>query len=95
MNDDAEIRESYYAALDDAIEPRKARGRDAALVGLRELAMTVDGLQPSLLSMMTEAGMLVAKRHGQKPRRLLKFASGWQPARRSAILESALLPEGM
>ncbi len=38
MNDDAEIRESYYAALDEALEPRKARGRDAALVGLRELA---------------------------------------------------------
>ncbi|HWZ93439.1 MAG TPA: hypothetical protein VNW92_31485, partial [Polyangiaceae bacterium] len=27
-----------YAALDEALEPRKARGRDAALVGLRELA---------------------------------------------------------
>jgi hypothetical protein len=38
MNDDAEIRDSYYAALDEALEPRKARGRDAALVGLRELA---------------------------------------------------------
>jgi len=38
MSDDAEIRESYYAALDEALEPRKARGRDAALVGLRELA---------------------------------------------------------
>jgi len=38
MNDDAELRESYYAALDEALEPRKARGRDAALVGLRELS---------------------------------------------------------
>jgi len=38
MNDDAELRETYYAALDEALEPRKARGRDAALVGLRELA---------------------------------------------------------
>ncbi|MEI9951802.1 MAG: hypothetical protein WDO74_23180 [Pseudomonadota bacterium] len=38
MNDDAEVREAYYAALDEALEPRKARGRDAALVGLRELA---------------------------------------------------------
>jgi len=37
MNDDPEIRESYYAALDEALEPRKARGRDAALVGLLEL----------------------------------------------------------
>ena len=38
MNDDAEVRETYYASLDEALEPRKARGRDAALVGLRELA---------------------------------------------------------
>jgi hypothetical protein len=38
MSDDAEVRESYYAALDEALEPRKARGRDAALVGLVELA---------------------------------------------------------
>jgi len=38
MNDDAELRETYYAALDEALEPRKARGRDAALVGLRELS---------------------------------------------------------
>jgi hypothetical protein len=38
MSDDAEVREAYYAALDEALEPRKARGRDAALVGLRELA---------------------------------------------------------
>jgi|SRR6478752_1872826 len=38
MSEDAELRETYYAALDEALEPRKARGRDAALVGLRELA---------------------------------------------------------
>ncbi len=38
MSDDAEVRDSYYAALDEALEPRKARGRDAALVGLVELA---------------------------------------------------------
>jgi hypothetical protein len=38
MSDDAEVREAYYGALDEALEPRKARGRDAALVGLRELS---------------------------------------------------------
>lgn len=38
MNEDVEVRETYYAALDEALEPRKARGRDAALVGLREFA---------------------------------------------------------
>jgi hypothetical protein len=35
---DPELRDSYYVALDQALEPRKARGRDAALVGLREFA---------------------------------------------------------
>lgn len=35
---DAEVRDTYYVALDQALEPRKARGRDAALVGLREFA---------------------------------------------------------
>ncbi|MEP7052844.1 MAG: hypothetical protein ABJB12_20935 [Pseudomonadota bacterium] len=38
MSDDEQVKEAYYAALDEALEPRKARGRDAALVGLRELA---------------------------------------------------------
>ncbi|HET7543620.1 MAG TPA: hypothetical protein VFK05_27295 [Polyangiaceae bacterium] len=38
MSDDPEVREAYYAALDEALEPRKARGRDAALVGLREFS---------------------------------------------------------
>ncbi|HEX3775285.1 MAG TPA: hypothetical protein VHV51_12525 [Polyangiaceae bacterium] len=38
MSDDDAVREAYYAALDEALEPRKARGRDAALVGLLELA---------------------------------------------------------
>ncbi|MGC4086348.1 MAG: hypothetical protein QM756_00345 [Polyangiaceae bacterium] len=35
---DADARNVYYAALDEALEPRKARGRDAALVGLRLFA---------------------------------------------------------
>lgn len=38
MEADAELREVYYASLDEALEPRKTRGRDAALVGLRALA---------------------------------------------------------
>ncbi len=37
MAADAELSEAYYAALDQALEPRKARGRDAALAGLDEL----------------------------------------------------------
>jgi hypothetical protein len=35
---DPELKEAYYGALDQALDPRKDRGRDAALVGLREFA---------------------------------------------------------
>ncbi|HET9953960.1 MAG TPA: hypothetical protein VFQ61_05635 [Polyangiaceae bacterium] len=35
---DPDVKNVYYAALDEALEPRKTRGRDAALVGLRLLA---------------------------------------------------------
>jgi len=35
---DNELRDVYYMALDEALEPRKDRGRDAALVGLRIFA---------------------------------------------------------
>jgi hypothetical protein len=57
MNDDAEVREAYYAALDEALEPRKARGRDAALVGLRELAnvgILVDGRVERARALLSE-----------------------------------------
>lgn len=37
---DAELKSVYEAALDEALEPRKNRGRDAALVGFSDLAMT-------------------------------------------------------
>jgi len=36
---DPELSEAYYASLDEALEPRKTRGRDGALVGLREMHM--------------------------------------------------------
>jgi hypothetical protein len=35
---DKELTDVYYGALDEALEPRKQRGRDAALVGLRAFA---------------------------------------------------------
>ncbi len=35
---DAELKAVYEAALDEALEPRKTRGRDAALVGLADFA---------------------------------------------------------
>lgn len=36
---DAELKNQYYATLDQVLDPRKDRGRDAALVGLREMAL--------------------------------------------------------
>lgn len=38
LDDDAELRDTYFATLDEVLEPRKGRGRDAALVGLRGFA---------------------------------------------------------
>lgn len=38
LRGDEELTEAYYATLDEALEPRKTRGRDAALVGLKQLA---------------------------------------------------------
>jgi hypothetical protein len=35
---DEELRNVYYGSLDQMLEPRKTRGRDAALVGLKNLA---------------------------------------------------------
>lgn len=37
---DKELKAVYEAALDEALEPRKNRGRDAALVGFSDLALT-------------------------------------------------------
>jgi hypothetical protein len=37
MAAEGDLSEAYYGALDQALEPRKARGRDAALAGLDEL----------------------------------------------------------
>ncbi len=38
MDGDEAVRDAYYSALDQALEPRKTRGRDAALVGLADFA---------------------------------------------------------
>ncbi|MBL9024927.1 MAG: hypothetical protein JNL21_22205 [Myxococcales bacterium] len=35
---DPELANAYYASLDEQLEPRKTRGRDGALAGLREMA---------------------------------------------------------
>ena len=36
---DPDLANAYYASLDEALEPRKLRGRDGALVGLKEMAL--------------------------------------------------------
>lgn len=36
---DKELKDAYYSSLDQILGPRKDRGRDAALVGLKELAL--------------------------------------------------------
>jgi len=38
MKADKAVESAYFGALDEALEPRKIRGRDAALVGLRAFA---------------------------------------------------------
>jgi hypothetical protein len=38
LKKDKELTDVYYGALDEALEPRKQRGRDAALVGLKAFA---------------------------------------------------------
>lgn len=57
---DPDLTNAYYAALDEALEPRKLRGRDGALVGLKELAhagLIVD-------ARVTAARKLIAKLFG-------------------------------
>lgn len=39
MQQDEAVQNAYYAALDEALEPRKRRGRDAALVALSDFAV--------------------------------------------------------
>jgi hypothetical protein len=56
MKDDAEIRETYLVALEQALEPRVLRGRDAALVGLGELSRQGITRDPRL----TEARQLLS-----------------------------------
>ncbi|MBI5535182.1 MAG: hypothetical protein HY898_20815 [Deltaproteobacteria bacterium] len=35
---DAELKDAYFSGLEQSLDPRKVRGRDAALVGLKDLA---------------------------------------------------------
>ncbi len=37
---DPELANAYYASLDEQLEPRKSRGRDGALAGMREMAVS-------------------------------------------------------
>jgi len=54
---DKELTDVYYGSLDEALEPRKRRGRDAALVGLRAFAELGAVADPRV----TEARALLSK----------------------------------
>lgn len=60
IGDDEELRNVYYGQLDQQLEPRKDRGRDAALVGLRDFA--VGGVIKS--SRVDKARALLSKLYG-------------------------------
>jgi hypothetical protein len=60
IGDDEELRNVYYGQLDQQLEPRKDRGRDAALVGLRDFA--VAGVIKS--SRVDKARALLSKLYG-------------------------------
>ncbi len=57
---DAELKAVYEAALDEALEPRKTRGRDATLVGLSDFA--ADGVMFD--ERVTNARNLLSKLYG-------------------------------
>lgn len=60
IGDDEELRNIYYGSLDQQLDPRKDRGRDAALVGLRDFA--VAGVIKS--SRIDKARALLSKLYG-------------------------------
>lgn len=57
---DKELRAVYEAALDEALEPRKKRGRDAALVGLSDYASAQAASEPRV----ERARALLSKLYG-------------------------------
>lgn len=60
MADDAQVRDQYYGSLDQALEPRKDRGRDAALAGLGLFAR--EGILND--ARVVRARMLLSKAYG-------------------------------
>lgn len=83
---DAELKSVYEAALDDALEPRKRRGRDAALVGMSDFAAIGILRHPSL----TRARTLLAKLYGG--RRIDALDVLLSPSLPSPPLKAAFLP---
>lgn len=63
FDSDAELAEAYYQGLEDALEPRKRRGRDAALVGLGNFA-TIGLLRDPRV---TRARELLSRMYGGAP----------------------------
>jgi len=61
--EDKELLDQYYGGLDVALEPRKSRGRDAALVGLRGLAYVGVIVDPRV----QRARGLLSRMYGGRP----------------------------
>ena len=59
---DEELKGLYQASLDEALEPRKRRGRDAALVGLSDIAQTCDLTEQRVTDAQMLLGTLYAGR---------------------------------
>lgn len=87
---DKELRDVYYGALDQALDPRKDRGRDAALVGLREFAALGVLADPRV----ARARELLSKLYGGRRVDLLDgLLMPAQPAAKPATTEQRLAAE--
>jgi hypothetical protein len=96
MKADKAIESAYYAALDEALEPRKVRGRDAALVGLRafaELGAVHDPRVDRARELLTKlyGGSRVAAR-SSSPRRCTPRCGSTPPPRRTSPRCAAVAP---
>jgi hypothetical protein len=60
---DKELKDTYYTRLDQVLEPRKSRGRDAALVGLQGLAFVGVIADPRV----DRARRLLSRLYGGRP----------------------------
>lgn len=88
---DKELKDIYYSSLDEALEPRKNRGRDAALVGLEHFATEGALADPRV----DEARAMLSRLYGGRridalDSLMLPALAPFQPQTRSERLASRL-----